>query len=149
MTAAAGRQATVAEDAQFKTWQGIVATNNPRGMRLEGFDVWFNYSATSAVERPQAGDRVRVVVDARRYVREVEIIEQVAPAVRSTPAPRAASRPDRDRLIVRQCVIKAAVEYAAARPTMNAGEMFYLAEKMEQWVYRAANGDDDQLQDIF
>jgi len=109
---------------------GVVASVNPKGIRLEGRDDWFNFSKFAAdLVPPARGQAVSVTLDGQGFVRAI------APAA---TAPDAQQQPSagRETLIIRQTCIKAAAEFAASRPELRSADLLALAERMEAWVLR-------------
>lgn len=118
------------------------------GVKLEGLDKWFNppKEKVSIVKNAyHPGDEVEI--DYRES--EIIFIKKVNPtvneeAVTSEITPQgqkmldeAKNGPTKDRSIVRQTCIKAASEVFARKPTLvEDHQLFELAEKMEEWVYR-------------
>ena len=115
---------------------GVVRSVNDKGLKLQGFDSWFNVSRFAVgVVLPERGEQVTVTLDKAGFLRAV------APAdgVPLTPAPNAAperASSQRDRTITRLAVLKAAAEFGAARPSLKSGEILAIAASWERWVNR-------------
>jgi hypothetical protein len=135
------------------TYTGRVVSVNPKGLKLDGHDDWYNVSkfATDVI-LPERGDLVTVVVDGKGFLRAVQPIDGPAPIAGASDQPRTAQAPSapsqRDVTITRLAVLKAAAEFAAARPGVKSGEVLKIAESWERWVLRS---DDpaDELEEAF
>jgi len=105
------------------TITGRVEARNERGIRI-GED-WFNRSQFAPVELPDAGAQVRVKVDSRGYIKELENL--------SPPTTPAVLSPKDDR-ITRLAVLKAAAAFGASRPDCKSGDVLLIADKWLAWV---------------
>ena len=125
------------------TVEGTVSRVNGNGFKLDNGD-WLNiskYANAGDAPMPAMGERVKVTLDEAGFVRKVEQI--AAPPQVEAPQPAQASTGmaigEKDRLIVRQSSLKAAVEVlAAGGKEVSPAEVLDLAEVFEQWVYRPA-----------
>ena len=115
---------------------GIVRSVNDKGLKLEGFESWFNVSRFAVgVVLPERGEQVTVTLDKAGFLRAV------APAdgVPLTPAPSSApgaTSSQRERTITRLAVLKAAAEFGAARPSLKSGDVLAIAATWERWINR-------------
>ena len=108
---------------------GIVASVNPKGVRLEGRDDWCNISKWAQdVMLPERGTRVAVTLDKSGFVRAIESANGALPA--------GSAGPSKDQTITRLACVKAAAEFAASRPELKSADLLALAERMEAWVTR-------------
>lgn len=113
---------------------GTVASVNPKGLKLDGGADWLNFSKFAPdLVPPMRGQVVTLTLDRQGFVRAVRPSDG-SEAVPSTRAARGAT-------ITRLAVLKAAAEFAAARPQLKSGEVLKIAQSWERWVNRAA-GDD-------
>lgn len=64
----------------------------------------------------------------------------VVPQNRAAPEP--ASGHYRDRTITRLAVLKAAAEFAAARPQLKSGDVLSIAASWERWINRETAAED-------
>jgi hypothetical protein len=115
---------------------GVVRSVNDKGLKLEGFDSWFNVSRFAVgVVLPERGEAVTVTLDKAGFLRAVAPVDG-APL---TPAPNAvpgAPSGQRERTITRLAVLKAAAEFSAARPALKSGEVLAIAASWERWINR-------------
>jgi hypothetical protein len=129
------------------TYTGRVVSVNPKGLKLDGHDDWYNVSkfATDVI-LPERGEMVTVVVDGKGFLRAVQSIDGPPATNGTSHAPAAPSA--KDRTITRLAVLKAAAEFSAARPSLKSGEVLKIAESWERWVVRS---DDpaDELEEAF
>jgi hypothetical protein len=109
------------------TYTGRVVSVNPKGLKLDGHDDWYNVSkfATDVI-LPERGETVTVVVDGK------------ARAPRQSPA-------DRERTITRLAVLKAAAEYSASKPESKSGDVLKIAESWEKWILRTDEPEEDNV----
>jgi hypothetical protein len=118
---------------------GTVRSVNDRGLKLDGYDSWFNVSRYAVgVVLPERGETVACTLDKAGFLR------CVGPADGATPtAPRVAGASDmtaapsvKDRTITRLAVLKAAAEFGAARPSLKSGDVLAIAASWERWITR-------------
>jgi hypothetical protein len=132
---------------------GRVVSVNPKGVKLDGHADWLNFSRfASDIVPPMRGQHVTLTLDRQGFVRAVQAVGDVgdAPsAIRAYGAPPAAKTDEtgtaagaRDRSITRLAVLKAAAEFAAARPQVKSGEVLKIAASWERWVTRPADSTD-------
>jgi hypothetical protein len=130
-------------DSLSSTFTGRVAAVNPKGLKLEGHDTWVNFSKFAVgIVAPERGDTVSVTVDKAGFVRSVTLLDGPLPVAGGSDAPRSMPS-DKDRTITRLAVLKAAAEFAAARPQVKSGEVLLIAESWERWVLRSDDPTDD------
>lgn len=141
------------------TFTGRVASVNDRGLRLDGHESWLNVSKFNPVVLPERGETVTVVVDGKGFLRSVQGVDGgAAPQISAAPTsplpvsggsavPSAPAATVRDRTITRLAVLKAAAEFAAARPQLKSGEVLKIAASWERWITRESA--DDDLTDAF
>lgn len=140
----------MALDSLSSTFTGRVASVNPKGIRLDGHESWFNVSKFSTdVVLPERGETVTAVVDGKGFLRSVALVDGATPVNGShaTPTPTSAHRAtsgDRERTITRLAVLKAAAEFAASRPAASSADVLTVAAAWERWV----NRDDSPAEDL-
>ena len=126
---------------------GRVVSVNPKGVKLDGHAEWFNFSRfANDIVPPMRGQTVTLTLDRQGFVRTVEATSghQEGVSGRQTPT----GGPDlRELRIIRQCVLKAAVERAAGRPDVSTSDVIRIAEAFEAWVLRPYDGP--ELVDAF
>jgi len=125
----------VVHPAPDRTVSGRVVSVNPKGVRLDTHDGWLNFSrfATDLVP-PERGQLVTLTLDRQGFVRTVDVADAGAsPICRSAPG---ATTAQRDRTITRLALVKAAAEFAAARPSLKSGDVVKIAASWERWVTR-------------
>ena len=110
--------------------EGIVASVNERGVRLEGESEWRNFSQYGErPDLPSRGQRVRLGLDGSGFVRALEPLEQAA-------GPTAVV--GRERSIVRQACLKAAATFcsgkAVAGAEVTSSDVVKIAAAFERWV---------------
>jgi hypothetical protein len=115
----------------FETIEGAVEAVNERGVRI-GED-WYNRSQFHPVELPESGAHVRLKVDSRGYIKELETMSQPS----TTPAVLS----DKDARITRLAVLKAAATFGASRPDLKSSEILMIADKWIQWVNQTGRDD--------
>lgn len=120
------------------TVTGTIRSVNERGLKLEGADAWLNVSKYAVgVVLPERGTTVALTLDKAGFIRSCEVLEQHTVAGASDALPAAPST--KDRTITRLAILKAAAEFAAARPSLKSGHVLSIAESWERWILR---GDD-------
>jgi hypothetical protein len=125
---------------------GIVRSVNEKGLKLEGHESWFNVSRFAVgVMLPERGASVTCTLDKAGFLRAVAPSDGVAPSpVRGgSDAPAAPSQ--KDRTITRLAILKAAAEFAAARPSLKSGDVLKIAESFERWVLRDDETETDNV----
>jgi hypothetical protein len=112
---------------QTQDVEGIVESVNATGVKLGG--AWVNLSKFHPVDLPDAGAHVRLRVDSKGYIVE---LENLSPA--TTPAVLS----DRDARITRLAVLKAAANFVGlwgqSRPEVKSEHVLVLADKWLAWV---------------
>jgi hypothetical protein len=114
--------------------EGTVASANGRGVKLTGQDDYFNFSryADPPIAAPRRRQRIRIGLDADGYIRELQIV--------SSTSSRDAPADERDRVIARLAVLKAAANFlglmSQTREEVKSGHVLLLAEKWLAWVER-------------
>jgi len=108
--------------------EGVVEAVNATGLKLGG--AWVNVSRFHAVDLPETGAHVRLKIDSRGYIVELENLSPKSPTVLS----------DKDERITRLAVLKAAAEfvgrYAQMREDVKSEHVLILADKWLEWVGR-------------
>jgi hypothetical protein len=111
--------------------EGVVEATNRTGLKIAG--AWINVSQFHPVELPETGAHVRVNVDSKGYIRELEILdsklsEEKTPAVAS----------DRDARITKLAVLKAAADFlgqmSQTREEIRSEHVLILADRWLAWV---------------
>jgi hypothetical protein len=113
---------------QTQDVEGTVEAVNATGLKIGG--AWVNVSQFHPLELPDAGAHVRVKIDAKGYIRELEVVPTV---LSQTPAVLS----DRDARITRLAVLKAAAGFGASRPDMKSADVQVLAERWLAWIEQA------------
>jgi len=107
--------------------EGVVEQVNERGIKVAGD--WRNASKFHPVDLPERGARVRLELDAKGFLRSVQVLD-AAPS--STPSG------SRDRTITRLAVLKAASHFlglmSQAREEVRSDHVLVLADKWLAWV---------------
>lgn len=109
--------------------EGLVEAVNAKGLKLGG--AWLNVSQYHPVELPEAGAHVRLKIDSRGYIKELETMSQPSPA--QTPAVLS----NRDERITRLAVLKAAATFCSGRAVSNdvsSSDVLKVAEAWLKWV---------------
>lgn len=126
------------------TITGRVVSVNPKGLKLDGHADWFNFSQFARdLVPPMRGQHVTLTLDRQGFVRAVSVQDGSGVA----PEHRGAPEPARDRTITRLAVLKAAAEFAAARPQLKSGDVVKIAASWERWITRPESAD--ELVDAF
>jgi hypothetical protein len=102
--------------------EGIVEATNAKGLKIAG--QWVNVSQFHPVELPATGDHVRLSVDSKGYIRDIDVLKTETPAVPSA----------RDERITKLAVLKAAAEFAAIRTDIKSQDVLRIADKWLEWV---------------
>lgn len=98
------------------TVEGMVEGANDNGIKVKG--EWLNRSQFAPVELPSKGSYVRAQVDARGYLKSVELVGE--PAATTS----------------RLTVLEAAAHFAAARTDIKSSDVLRIAESWLEWVGR-------------
>jgi len=137
-------------DAQSlsSTFTGRVAAVNPKGLKLDGHESWFNVSKFAVgVVLPERGQDVTVTVDKAGFLRSVVQASGFPPVAGGSDVARPAPT-TKDLTITRLAVLKAAAEFAASRSALKSGEVLKIAESWEKWILRSDDPSDD-LEEAF
>lgn len=130
-------------DSLSTTFTARCVAVNPKGLRLEGHDGWYNVSRFAVgVVLPEKGDTVTIVLDRAGFLRSCTVLDgppAIAGGSDAAPAARPAS--DRDRTITRLAVLKAAAEFGASRPNLKSGDVLAIADSWVAWIERAPEDD--------
>ena len=104
------------------TLEGAVEARNERGIKLDG--EWHNVSKFKPIDLPEVGARVRAEVDAKGFLKSIEVLDARVAAATST----------RERTIARLAVLKAAANFAAARTDVKSADVLTIASRWLEWV---------------
>lgn len=104
--------------------EGVVESVNATGLKIGG--AWVNVSRFHPVELPDSGAHVRLKVDSKGYIVELEQLASTA----QTPAGVSA----RDDRITRLAVLKAAASFAADRVDIKSAGVLRIADGWLKWV---------------
>jgi hypothetical protein len=106
--------------------EGLVEATNANGLKIAG--AWLNVSRFKPVELPERGTHVRLEVDSRGYIRELEVLKTAGVS-------RDVSR---NETITRLAVLKAAAQFVGAlsqtREDVRSEHVLLLADKWVAWV---------------
>jgi hypothetical protein len=107
--------------------EGVVESVNATGLKIGG--AWVNVSRFRPIELPEAGAHVRLKIDSKGYIVELENLTSAqTPAVLS----------DRDERITRLAVLKAAAEFVGlwgqTREEVRSEHVLAIADKWLAWV---------------
>jgi hypothetical protein len=106
--------------------EGLVEATNANGLKIAG--AWVNVSRWHPLELPEAGTHVRLEVDSRGYIRELEVLKTAAVS-------RDVSR---NGTITRLAVLKAAANFVGmlsqTREDLRSEHVLLLADKWLAWV---------------
>jgi hypothetical protein len=120
MTATNGRVAT-------QQVEGLVEATNANGLKVAG--AWVNVSRFRPVELPESGAHVRLEVDSRGYIRELEVLKPAGVVSRDV---------SRNETITRLAVLKAAAQFVGllsqTREDVRSEHVLLLADKWLAWV---------------
>ena len=105
------------------TLEGVVEARNDTGIKLDG--EWVNRSKFRPVDLPPAGARVRAEVDAKGYLKSVDVLEGSCDSQPVTA---------RDERITRLAVLKAAAAFAADRSDIKSSDVLIIADRWLTWV---------------
>jgi len=105
--------------------EGLVESVNPTGLKIAG--AWVNVSRFHPVTLPDAGAHVRLKIDPKGYIVDLEQLG-------STPAVLS----DKDERITRLAVLKAAAEFVGlwgqSREDVRSEHVLVIADKWLKWV---------------
>jgi hypothetical protein len=109
--------------------EGVVESVNRTGLKIAG--AWLNVSQFHPLELPEAGAHVRIDVDSKGYIRELEVLSSPS---EKTPAVLS----DRDERITKLAVLKAAADFlgqmSQTREEVRSDHVLILADKWLAWV---------------
>lgn len=112
---------------------GLVASVNPKGIKLVGHDEWLNFSRWAEdIVPPSKGEAVTVKLDKAGFIRSIAPADNAA----AQPSAPSASSAQRERTINRLAILKAAAEFAASKPDAKSTDVLKIAEVWEAWVLR-------------
>jgi hypothetical protein len=107
--------------------EGLVEATNPNGLKIAG--AWVNVSRFRPVELPERGTHVRLEVDSRGYIRELEVLKTAAVSRGGV---------SRNETITRLAVLKAAANFLSAvsqtREDIRSEHVLLLADRWLAWV---------------
>jgi len=112
---------------QTQDVEGLVEATNATGLKIGG--AWVNVSQFHPVDLPEVGAHVRLKVDNKGFIRELETLSSsTTPAVLS----------DRDERITRLAVLKAAANFlgqlSQTRQDVKTEHVLLLADRWIKWV---------------
>src|SRR5215467_3888601 len=117
---------------QTEDVEGVVESVNATGLKLGG--AWVNVSRFKPVDLPEAGAHIRMKVDSKGYIVELENLS--APSV-----PTVLSH--KDERITRLAVLKAAAEFVGlwgqTREEIKSDHVLLIADKWIRWVEAGSN----------
>jgi hypothetical protein len=107
--------------------EGLVEATNANGLKIAG--AWLNVSRFKPVELPERGTHVRLEVDSRGYIRELEVLKTAAVSRGGV---------SRNDTIARLAVLKAAANFlgqlSQTREDIRSDHVQLLADKWLAWV---------------
>jgi hypothetical protein len=107
--------------------EGLVEATNANGLKIAG--AWVNVSRWHPLELPEAGTHVRLEVDSRGYIRELEVLKTAAVSRGGV---------SRNDTIARLAVLKAAANFlgqlSQTREDVRSDHVLLLADKWLAWV---------------
>jgi len=106
---------------QTEDVEGTVEAVNSTGLKIGG--AWLNVSRFHPVELPEAGTHVRLGVDSKGYIKDLEVLD--------TPVTASVSR---NETITRLAVLKAAAQFAAERTDIRSADVLRIADSWLKWV---------------
>jgi hypothetical protein len=122
---------------------GRVASVNPKVLKLDGAADWLNFSKYAPdIVPPRRGQTVTVTLDRQGFIRAMD----ASGTPQQPTSARQAPTGQREATIMRLACLKAASEFAAARPQLKSGDVLKIAASWERWVTREAG---DQTDDVF
>jgi hypothetical protein len=109
--------------------EGLVEAINDHGIRVAG--EWRNVSKFHPVDLPDRGARVRVALDAKSFIKSVQVLDDA-------PSSAGSSLSSRDDTITRLSVLKTAASFVAQMGQVHEGvkseHVIPLAERWLAWV---------------
>ena len=113
--------------------EGTVEQVNDRGVRIHGS--WYNVSKFHAVALPRVGEHVRLGIDTKGFILDVERMDQDDRAVEIVlPDPTA----------TRLTVLNAAAIFGASRGDLKSAEVLRIADAWLAWVEGSPHKGDDR-----
>ncbi len=112
--------------------EGVVASINERGIRLDGGLEWLNFSQYADVPRPLRGQRVRVTVK-DRWITDLQVLAPDPQMLLAASEGHGAPSSTRERTI-NAPGRKAAAAFAASRPDAKSSDVPKLADAWLRWV---------------
>jgi hypothetical protein len=115
---------------QTEDVEGIVESVNPTGLKIGG--AWVNVSRFKPVDLPESGAHVRLRVDSKGYIVE---LENLSPAQQGKTPTVLSAKDDR---ITRLAVLKAAAEFVGlwgqSREDVRSEHVLVIADRWLKWV---------------
>jgi hypothetical protein len=108
------------------TVEGAVESANPKGIRVGG--EWRNVSKFRPVELPPVGTPVRLELDDKGFIRELQVLEGESEKLSQRVIV------SRDRTITRLAVLEAAAAFCALRPTCKSSDVLAVATSWLRWM---------------
>ena len=105
----------------MSTYEGRVEAVNGTGLRLTDRGEWLNVSKFAPVTLPAQGAQIRVETDAKGFIKQLTVLDQPAQS-------------DRQDVIARLTVLKAAAHFAADRVDIKSGDVLAIADRWLAWV---------------
>ena len=105
--------------------KGVVEATNPKGIKVQG--QWLNFSKYDQVPRPERGQVVEVQAKGG-YIKTLTIVSGMGTGDQS--------HADRQAVITRLAVLKAAAEFLAPRADVKSADVLRVAQSWETWVTR-------------
>jgi hypothetical protein len=122
---------------------GRVVSVNPKGLKLDGHDDWFNVSRfAEGVVLPERGETVTVTLDKSGFLRAVDVVGALPRVAGGSDAVTPSAK---DRTITRLAVLKAAAEYAASKTESKSTDVLKIAACWERWVLRSDDPTEDNV----
>ena len=110
--------------------EGLVESANERGIKVGG--EWRNMSKFHPVDLPDRGARVRLELDAKGFIKTLQVLDQAPTASSST----------REDTISRLTVLKAAAAFAATRTEIKSADVLTIADRWLAWVEEGGDPTD-------
>jgi hypothetical protein len=110
--------------------EGLVESVNGTGVKIGG--AWVNVSRFHPVELPEAGAHVRLKIDGKGYIVDLEHLSPVGQNLTN-----------KDERITRLAVLKAAAEFGASRPDCKSSDVLSIADRWLAWVEGSRARRDD------
>ena len=114
---------------QTEDVEGVVESVNATGLKLGG--AWVNVSRFKPVDLPEAGAHIRMKVDSKGYIVELENLSPASDKLAVTA---------KDERITRLAVLKAAAEFVGlwgqTREEIRSDHVLTIADKWLEWVNR-------------